>query len=259
MIIKLTTVRERVEQMLADTGNDIWDRTWLDEAIRHALYDYSLVNPVRSITTLTASADSTELDISSLTLVYPNGSGVGAWAFSVEGNVATASLLPANLEAGENVLRARIKDRVGNEGQGFVTFTILGGTVRGTVTDWDGSFAAGVPIAVGSSDTRRAAYDQGLSPNYELELDEGEPIVYISAKGETPEQSGDTLDFVIIELERQLLDRQGVDPNTTEPDREFVSIEILSEVKAIEDNSASVKVLGSQASREHAPDAGEVG
>ncbi len=66
MTIKLITVRERVEQMLADTGNDIWDRTWLDEAIRHAMYDYSQVNPVRSISTVTAGEDTYELDISSV-------------------------------------------------------------------------------------------------------------------------------------------------------------------------------------------------
>ena len=66
MTLTLMSLRERVEQMLADTGNLIWDRTWLEEAIRQALFEYSLVNPQQSMTTLTISTDTHELDISSI-------------------------------------------------------------------------------------------------------------------------------------------------------------------------------------------------
>ena len=108
------------------------------------------------------------------------------------------------------------------------------------------TLARSVPITVGSSDFRRDAFDQGLSPNYELELDEAEPIVHILVKGETPEQSSDTLDWVIVQLERVLLDRQGVEPGLTveETEREFARTETLSTIKAIADDSASVKVMG---------------
>lgn len=104
------------------------------------------------------------------------------------------------------------------------------------------TLARAVPIAVSSSDTRRAAYDQSLSPNYELELDPSEPIVYISAKGDSPEQSSDTLDFVLFELSRELRERQTADD--LDPGVEIASMEIISDSRAIEDNSASVKVLG---------------
>lgn len=67
MTFKLTGIRERVEEKLADKTNTIWSRTWLDEAIRDALFDYSQINPQDKIDTVTASADTYELDISSLT------------------------------------------------------------------------------------------------------------------------------------------------------------------------------------------------
>lgn len=58
--------RERVEQMLADTSNAIWDRTWLEEAMRQALLEYSQINPLQAITTVTLSSDTYELDVSSI-------------------------------------------------------------------------------------------------------------------------------------------------------------------------------------------------
>lgn len=66
MTLTLMSLRERVEQMLADRGNVIWDRTWLEEAIRQALLEYSLINPQQAMTTLAISADAHELDISSI-------------------------------------------------------------------------------------------------------------------------------------------------------------------------------------------------
>ena len=66
MTITLMSLRERVEQMLVDTGNAIWDRTWLEEAIRQALLEYSLINPQQAMTTLAIGADTYELDISSI-------------------------------------------------------------------------------------------------------------------------------------------------------------------------------------------------
>lgn len=67
MTFNLLTFRERVEQMLNDTGNAIWDRTWLEEAIRQAMLEYSQFNPYQRIGTVTAAAATHELDISSLT------------------------------------------------------------------------------------------------------------------------------------------------------------------------------------------------
>lgn len=66
MAATLTTLRDRVEQILADTANAIWDPTWLDEAIRLALAEYSQANPLAAVTTLTVPADSYELDISAV-------------------------------------------------------------------------------------------------------------------------------------------------------------------------------------------------
>jgi len=63
----LTTLRDRVEQILQDTGNNIWSTDVLDEAIRQALHEYSKVNPQRVIGTVNLSSDTREIDISSLT------------------------------------------------------------------------------------------------------------------------------------------------------------------------------------------------
>lgn len=57
---------ERVERMLNDTSNAIWDRTWLEEAMRQALLEYSHINPYEQITTLTLSSSTYELDVSSI-------------------------------------------------------------------------------------------------------------------------------------------------------------------------------------------------
>jgi hypothetical protein len=65
--LTLTTLRDRVEQLLLDTANAIWSTGVLDEAIRQALHEYSKANQYHAIGTITLSARGYELDISSLT------------------------------------------------------------------------------------------------------------------------------------------------------------------------------------------------
>jgi hypothetical protein len=65
----LTTLRDRVEQVLADSGNAIWSTSDLDEAIRQALNEYSLVSPYQAEATLTLSDSDREIDVSALTSV----------------------------------------------------------------------------------------------------------------------------------------------------------------------------------------------
>jgi hypothetical protein len=48
----LVQLRDRTEQVLADTGNSIWSTTWIDEGLRQALAEYNLVLPYRAIDTL---------------------------------------------------------------------------------------------------------------------------------------------------------------------------------------------------------------
>jgi hypothetical protein len=67
MTATLSTLRDRVERVLTDTGNDIWSADDVDEGIRQALHEYSKTRPLRAISTLTLSADGREIDISSLT------------------------------------------------------------------------------------------------------------------------------------------------------------------------------------------------
>jgi non-ribosomal peptide synthetase component F len=67
MAATLATLRDRVEQILADTGNDIWTTDDIDEAIRRALHEYSKTRPYQQIGTLTLVADGRELDASTLT------------------------------------------------------------------------------------------------------------------------------------------------------------------------------------------------
>jgi len=67
MTTTLTTLRDRVEQTLQDTGNAKWATADLDEAINQALAAYSEHIPHRAITTVTLTADGREIDISSIT------------------------------------------------------------------------------------------------------------------------------------------------------------------------------------------------
>ena len=57
MTATLTTLRDRVELMLADSGNSIWSTDDIDEAIRQALHEYSKTRPLRAVSTVTLSAD----------------------------------------------------------------------------------------------------------------------------------------------------------------------------------------------------------
>jgi hypothetical protein len=66
MTATLTTLRDRVELMLADSGNSIWSTDDIDEAIRQAVHEYSKTRPLRAVSTLSLSADGRELDVSSL-------------------------------------------------------------------------------------------------------------------------------------------------------------------------------------------------
>lgn len=67
MTATLTTLRDRVELMLADSGNAIWSTGDIDEGIRQALHEYSKTRPLRAVSTLTLSADGREIDASTLT------------------------------------------------------------------------------------------------------------------------------------------------------------------------------------------------
>ena len=63
----LTTLRDRVEQLLHDTGNTKWATADLDEAIRQAIQRYTRVSPAEAIAAITLEAAGREVDISSLT------------------------------------------------------------------------------------------------------------------------------------------------------------------------------------------------
>jgi hypothetical protein len=64
----LSELRDRVEQVLADTGNSIWSTGWIDEGLRQALAEYNLVLPYRGIDTLSLSGilseNEREIDLS---------------------------------------------------------------------------------------------------------------------------------------------------------------------------------------------------
>ena len=62
----LSTLRDRVELSLQDSGNARWTAEEIDEAISQALQRYSRVNPYTQIGTVTLSATGREIDISSL-------------------------------------------------------------------------------------------------------------------------------------------------------------------------------------------------
>ena len=63
----LVDIRDRVEQVLVDSGNAIWATAVLDEAIRLILSEFSDAYPYSADSTLTLAADGREIDISSLT------------------------------------------------------------------------------------------------------------------------------------------------------------------------------------------------
>jgi hypothetical protein len=63
----LTQLRDRVEAMLMDTANAIWDTDVIDEAIRQALDEYNQVFPLSVETVITLPGDSREIALNSLT------------------------------------------------------------------------------------------------------------------------------------------------------------------------------------------------
>jgi hypothetical protein len=67
MSATLATLRDRVEQILMDSGNAIWATDDIDEAIRQALSEYSKIRPLQAVTTLAISATTHELSISTVT------------------------------------------------------------------------------------------------------------------------------------------------------------------------------------------------
>jgi hypothetical protein len=67
MATTLANLRDRVELILADSGNAIWATGDIDEAIRRALHEYSKVRPLRAIGTLTAAATGHEFSTTTLT------------------------------------------------------------------------------------------------------------------------------------------------------------------------------------------------
>jgi hypothetical protein len=82
----LAQIRDRVEEVLMDSGNAIWSTSLLDEAIRQALDEYSLVSPIEADTVLTLTAAGREIDLSSITGImgvvdawWPYISGTETW------------------------------------------------------------------------------------------------------------------------------------------------------------------------------------
>jgi hypothetical protein len=67
----LAELRDRIEVMLQDTGNAIWDTDVIDEGIRQALDQYNLVNPLTMETVITLPGDGREIALSGITgLLY---------------------------------------------------------------------------------------------------------------------------------------------------------------------------------------------
>jgi hypothetical protein len=60
----LAGLRDRVELMLQDTGNAIWDADTIDEAMKQALDQYNLVKPLKMETVITLPGDGREIALS---------------------------------------------------------------------------------------------------------------------------------------------------------------------------------------------------
>jgi hypothetical protein len=71
MSAALAAIRDRVELMLQDTGNAIWDADTIDEALRQALNQYNLVNPLHMENVITLPGNGREIALSGLSgLLY---------------------------------------------------------------------------------------------------------------------------------------------------------------------------------------------
>ena len=62
----LAGIRDRIEEMLMDTGNAIWAATTIDEAINLALDQYNEVNPLNMETVITLPGDGREVALSGI-------------------------------------------------------------------------------------------------------------------------------------------------------------------------------------------------
>lgn len=67
MAATLTTLRDRIEQLLDDTTNQRWSTALIDEGIKMALAHYTREVPHTVLASLTLSTAGREIDISSLT------------------------------------------------------------------------------------------------------------------------------------------------------------------------------------------------
>ncbi len=81
----LAAIRDRVEVMLQDTGNAIWDSDVIDEGVRQALDQYNLVNPLNMETVITLPGDGRVIALSgvsgllyALDVWWPYDSGAAA-------------------------------------------------------------------------------------------------------------------------------------------------------------------------------------
>ena len=62
----LAQMRDRVELILQDTGNAIWDTDTIDEALQQALDQYNGVNPLHMETVITLPGDGREIALSGI-------------------------------------------------------------------------------------------------------------------------------------------------------------------------------------------------
>jgi hypothetical protein len=63
----LTTIRDRIEQMLEDVSNTTWPTAELDEAIRRALEEYNQAIPLQAVAVVTLTAGGRQQDVSAVT------------------------------------------------------------------------------------------------------------------------------------------------------------------------------------------------
>ena len=63
----LAQIRDRIEEMLVDSGNAIFTTTMIDEGIRQALNQYNLVKPLNMETVITLPGDGREIALSGVT------------------------------------------------------------------------------------------------------------------------------------------------------------------------------------------------
>jgi hypothetical protein len=66
-VTALAAIRDRIEEMLMDTGNAIWSTDVIDEGVRLALDQYNLVKPLNMETVITLPGDGREIALSGVT------------------------------------------------------------------------------------------------------------------------------------------------------------------------------------------------